>query len=224
MGSAFTYLSSGLQCSAYQIMAGHAMNSPKILRYLGPAAALLLAACNPTASSTPQEPPLAGARIGGPFSLTDQNGRTVTDATFAGRYRIVYFGYTFCPDVCPVDVQTIGAGLKAFEARDAAKGAKVVPIFVTVDPERDTPAVIREFVGNFHPRMVGLTGSPQAIAAVAKAYGIYFAKQKPGPGDGYMMDHSRQAYLMDPDGKPLALLPVEQGADKVADELQRWVR
>ena len=200
------------------------MNSLKILPSLSIAAAMLLAACNPTAPSAPQEPPLAGARIGGPFSLTDQNGRTVTDRSFAGKYRIVYFGYTFCPDVCPVDVQTIGAGLKAFETRDAAKGAKVVPIFITVDPKRDTPAVVREFVGNFHPRMVGLTGAPDAIAATAKAYGIYFAKQKPGPGGGYMMDHSRQAYLMDQDGKPLALLPIEQGADKVADELARWVK
>ncbi len=200
------------------------MNSLKILNTLSLAAAMLLAACNPSAPAQQQEPPLSGARIGGPFSLTDQNGRTVTDRSFAGKYRIVYFGYTFCPDVCPVDVQTIGAGLKAFEARDATKGAKVVPIFITVDPERDTPAVVREFVGNFHPRMVGLTGSPEAIAATAKAYGIYFAKQKPGPGGGYIMDHSRQAYLMDRDGKPLALLPVEQGAEKVADELQRWVR
>lgn len=200
------------------------MNSLKILNTLSLAAAMLLAACNPSAPAQQQEPPLSGARIGGPFSLTDQNGRTVTDRSFAGKYRIVYFGYTFCPDVCPVDVQTIGAGLKAFEARDAAKGAGVVPIFITVDPERDTPAVVREFVGNFHPRMVGLTGSPEAIAATAKAYGIYFARQKPGPGGGYIMDHSRQAYLMDRDGKPLALLPVEQGAEKVADELQRWVR
>ena len=200
------------------------MNSLKILNTLSLAAAMLLAACNPSAPAQQQEPPLSGARIGGPFSLTDQNGRTVTDRSFAGKYRIVYFGYTFCPDVCPVDVQTIGAGLKAFETRDAAKGAKVVPIFITVDPKRDTPAVVREFVGNFHPRMVGLTGSPEAIAATAKVYGIYFAKQKPGPGGGYIMDHSRQAYLMDRDGKPLALLPVEQGAEKVADELQRWVR
>ena len=200
------------------------MNSPKILNSLSLAAAMLLAACNPSAPTQQQEPPLAGARIGGPFSLTDQNGRTVTDRSFAGKYRIVYFGYTFCPDVCPVDVQTIGAGLKAFEARDPAKAAGIVPIFITVDPERDTPAVIREFVGNFHPRRVGLTGSPEAIAATAKAYGVYFAKQKPGPGGGYIMDHSRQAYLMGRDGKPLALLPVEQGAEKVADELQRWVR
>lgn len=185
--------------------------------------ALALAACNAPTSS-PQQAPLAGARIGGPFSLTDQNGQTVTDRSFAGRYRIVYFGYTYCPDVCPTDVQVIGAGLKAFEARQPKLGAKVTPIFVTVDPERDTPEVVGRFVANFHPRMVGLTGPSTAIAAVSKAYGVYAQKQAPGSGGGYMVDHTRQAYLMDPDGRPLALLPTEQGAEKVADELQRWVR
>lgn len=186
--------------------------------------ALALAACNPQPGGPAAEPPLAGARIGGPFTLTDGDGRTVTDRDFAGKYRIVYFGYTFCPDVCPVDVQTIGAGLKAFERRDAAKAGQVVPIFITVDPDRDTPPVVKAFVANFHPRMVGLTGTPQAIADVAKAYGIFFQKKDPAPGGGYMVDHSRQAYLMGPDGQPIALLPIEDGADKVADELQRWVR
>ncbi|URW75261.1 SCO family protein [Sphingomonas donggukensis] len=199
------------------------MNS-SFLRYFPVAAAILLGACNPAATTPAQDPPLAGARIGGAFSLTDQDGRAVTDRDFAGKYRIMYFGYTFCPDVCPVDVQLIGAGLKAFEARDAAAGAKVVPVFVTVDPERDTPAVVKQFVAAFHPRMVGVTGSVPAIAAVAKAYGIYFAKQAPAPGGGYMVDHSRQAYLMGPDGAPIALLPVEKGADAIADELHRWVR
>jgi protein SCO1/2 len=192
-------------------------------RMLALVTAICLTGCN-AQPTTPAVPPLAGARIGAPFSLTDQNGRTVTDRDFAGRYRIMYFGYTFCPDVCPVDVQTIGAGLKAFEARDAALRAKVVPVFVTVDPERDTPPVIKEFIANFHPRMVGLTGPTAAIDAVAKAYGVYHAKQKPGSGGGYMVDHTRQTYLMDPQGKPIALLPTEGGAEKVADELQRWVR
>lgn len=192
-------------------------------RMLALLAAICLSGCDaqPTASAAP---PLAGARIGGPFSLLDQNGRTVTDRAFAGKYRIVYFGYTFCPDVCPVDLQVIGAGLKAFEGRDKAAAAKVVPIFVTVDPERDTPPVVKEFVANFHPRLVGLTGPTAAIDAVAKAYGVYHAKQKPGAGGGYMVDHTRQAYLMDRQGKPMALLPTEGGAEKVADELQRWVK
>ncbi|PTS84728.1 SCO family protein, partial [Sphingomonas sp. HMWF008] len=147
-----------------------------------------------------------------------------TDRDFAGRYRIVYFGYTFCPDVCPTDVQTIGAGLRAFEAQDSARAAKVVPIFVTVDPKRDTPAVLKAFVSAFHPRMVGLTGTPQAIAATAKAYGIYAEAEKPNAEGGYLVAHSRFAYLMDPAGKPVALLPQDKTPKDVAAELDRWVR
>ncbi len=194
------------------------MNSLPVL-----AAALALAACN-AAPAPPAQPPLAGARIGGPFALTDQNGKTVRDADLNGRYRVVYFGYTYCPDVCPVDVGVIAAGLKALAGRDAQLAKRIVPVFITIDPERDTPAVIKQFVAAFHPDMIGLTGSPTAIAAVAKSYGAYFARGETAPGGGYLMDHSRQAYLMDPDGKPLALLPTEAGAAKVADELQRWVR
>ncbi|MEH3045893.1 SCO family protein [Sphingomonas adhaesiva] len=176
-----------------------------------------LAACS---SEPPVQPPLAGARIGGAFRLTDQDGRTVTDRDFAGRYRIVYFGYTFCPDVCPVDVQNIAAALKLIETKDAALGKRIVPIFVTVDPARDTPAVLKQFVSAFHPRMVGLTGSAEVIAATARAYGIYYARGK-GTADGYMMDHSRQIYLFDPDGKPLALLP-EAPPQAMADEVMKW--
>jgi protein SCO1/2 len=190
-------------------------------------AALLLAtspiACSPTAG-TGGQPPLAGARIGGPFRLTDQNGRTVTQANFAGKYSVVYFGYTFCPDVCPTDMQTLGVALRQFEASDPARAMKVVPIFVTVDPERDTPPVLKQFVGAFHPRMVGLTGTPAAIDAVAKEYAVYHEKQAPAPGGGYMVGHSQVAYLMDPMGKPVALLPVDKTPDAVAAELARWVR
>ena len=189
--------------------------------------ALALAACNPAPApspGTPARPPLEGARIGGPFTLTDQNGHTVTDQNFAGKYRIVYFGYTFCPDVCPTDVQAIGAALKSIEAGNPALASKVVPIFITVDPTRDTPAVLKAFVSAFHPRMVGLTGTQAQIDAVKKAFAVYSAKGDPSPGGGYLVNHSRQTYLMDPDGKPLALLPQEQGPQAVAEEIKRWVR
>jgi protein SCO1/2 len=189
-------------------------------------AALLIAtlpvACS--APSTPARPPLEGARIGGPFTLTDQDGRQVTDAAFKGKYRIVYFGYTFCPDVCPVDVQNLGAGLRSLEQSDPVLGAKIVPIFISVDPERDTPAALKQFVSAFHPRMVGLTGSPEAIAGVAKEFAIYYKKGDPAPGGGYLMDHARVAYLMDPDGKPLALLPQDGTPQAIAAELKRWVK
>jgi protein SCO1/2 len=207
-----------LQPPAYQIMAGRAMNSA---RFLVPILLLAAAACG---SGPAAEPPLAGARIGGPFTLTDQDGRQVSDAAFAGKYRIVYFGYTYCPDVCPVDVQNISAGLKAFEAKDAARGRRVVPVFITVDPERDTQAVLKQYVSAFHPRLVGLTGSAEAIGKVAKSYAIYHAKRQTPGHDGYLVDHSRQAYLMDPEGKPMALLPADQSADAVAAELDRWVK
>lgn len=189
------------------------------------ATALLLAGCGGQPTPTaPVEPPLAGARIGAPFTLTDQNGQPFKDSQLNGRYRIMYFGYTFCPDVCPVDVQNIGAGLKSFAAKEPALAKKIVPVFVTVDPERDTPAVVKEFVANFHPDMVGLTGDPAAIAALAKSYGVFFSKGEKQPGGGYLVDHTRTTYLMDPAGKPVALLPADEGGDKVAAELARWVK
>ena len=184
----------------------------------------LLAACQPAPPQQEATPPLAGARIGGAFSLIDQDGRPTTDRSFAGRYRIMYFGYTFCPDVCPTDVQVIGAAVKQVEARNQALGARIIPVFVTVDPARDTPAVLKQFVAAFHPRMVGLTGSTDAIAMAATSYAVFFGKGESTPDGGYLVDHSRQAYLMDPAGKPLALLPQEKGADAVAAEIERWAK
>jgi protein SCO1/2 len=169
-------------------------------------------------------PPLQGASMGGHFTLTDQNGRRISDAVFAGRYRIVYFGYTFCPDVCPTDLQVIGAGLRQFEAADPARAARVQPIFISVDPERDTPAVLRQFVAAFHPRMIGLTGTPAEIAAVAHEYRIFYEHEPPGPGGAYLVNHSRMAVLYGPVGQPLAVVPYDQGPAGVAAELDRRVR
>jgi protein SCO1/2 len=182
---------------------------------------VLLSACQPAPT---EKPPLEGARIGGPFTLTDQNGRTVTDRSFAGKYRIMYFGYTFCPDVCPTDVQSISAGLKLAERDAPDKAAKVAPVFVTVDPARDTVPVLKQFVSAFHPRLVGLTGDETAIAAIKKAYAVYAAKGAATPGGGYLVDHSRTAYLMDPDGKPLVLVPQDEGPQAVADTIEKWVQ
>ncbi|RZT57308.1 protein SCO1/2 [Sphingomonas sp. BK036] len=184
--------------------------------------ALGVSACNAPAPSA--KPPLEGARIGGAFALTDQNGQAVTERSFAGKYRIMYFGYTFCPDVCPTDVQAIGAAVKTLESSDPVLAAKIVPVFVTVDPARDTPAVLKQFVSAFHPRMVGLTGTDAQIARIKTDYAVYSSKGDASPGGGYLVNHSRQAYLMDPDGKPLALLPQEKGPDAVATEIKRWAR
>jgi protein SCO1 len=193
---------------------------------LFPALALLLslplAACG--AGGTRSEPPLAGARIGGPFVLTDQDGKTVRDSDFAGKYRIVYFGYTYCPDVCPTDMAKIGQAMKQLDKEAPRIAAKVVPIFITVDPERDTPAAIKQFVANFHPRVVGLTGSPKAIADVAKSYAVYYKQQPPGPGGGYMVDHLAVAFLMGPNGEPIASLPIDKDGAAIAEQVKHWVR
>jgi protein SCO1 len=162
--------------------------------------------------------------VGGPYTLTDQDGQPRASTDFRGKYQLIYFGYTFCPDVCPVDARNIGLGLSAVEKSDPALGAKIVPIFISVDPARDTPAVLKSFVANFHPRMVGLTGSAVAIDAVAKEYAVYYKKGELTPGGGYMVDHARATYLMDPEGKPLALLPQDQSPEAIAAEIKRWVK
>jgi protein SCO1 len=181
---------------------------------------LILAAC----SAGSDAPPLEGAAIGGPFTMTDQDGRTATDRDYAGRYRIMYFGFTHCPDVCPTDLAILGQALRRFEKSDPARAARVVPIFVSVDPERDSPAVLKDYVAAFHPRLVGLTGTPRQLADMARRYGAYYGKEPPGPGGGYNVNHSRIAELIGPGGAPIALLPYDKGAEAVAAELDRWVR
>ena len=131
--------------------------SPRILAALA-AAALSLAGCE--ASAPKAEPPLAGAAIGGDFALTNSKGETVRWGDFAGKYRVVYFGYAFCPDVCPTDMSRVAQGLKALKASDPDKAAKIAPIFISVDPERDTPQVVGEFAAAFSPDIIGLTGYP----------------------------------------------------------------
>ncbi|MBV9929581.1 MAG: SCO family protein [Alphaproteobacteria bacterium] len=195
------------------------MNETPAKRLLPLILALLLAACSGAAG----EPPLKGARIGGPFALTDQDGRTVRDGDFAGKYRIVYFGYTHCPDICPNDLAVIGQAMRRLEKQTPTRAAKIQPLFITVDPERDTPAVMKAYTAAFHPRLVGLTGTPQQVAVAAKAYAVWFAKQPPQPGGGYAVDHSRMTVLMGPKGEPVALLPADQGAEQVAAELGKWV-
>ena len=185
------------------------------------AAALLLSAAD--CSAPADAPPLAGAAVGGPFTLTNKAGKRVRWDDFAGRYRIVYFGYSFCPDACPTDVGVMIRGLDRFTRDHPMEGAQVQPIFITIDPARDTPAVVGQFAAAFSPRLIGLTGSSAEIDQAAKAFGTYYAKGKAVPG-GYLMDHSRIAYLMGRKGEPIAMLPVDKGPPAVADELARWVK
>ena len=198
------------------------INKPSLLiPALIAAAALALAGCSGAAPAA--EPPLAGADIGGDFALTASDGRTVRWGDFAGKYRVVYFGYAFCPDICPTDMQRVAQGLKVLKASYPAKAAKIQPLFITIDPERDTQKVVGEFAAAFSPDIIGLTGTPEEIAAAAKAFRVFYAKGEAVAGGGYLVDHSNIVYLFGPDGEPLATLPVDQGADAVAAELDRWV-
>lgn len=183
-------------------------------------AGLPLAACSQQAG---ERPPLEGAAIGGPFTLADKDGKAVTWDSFKGRWRIVYFGYTFCPDACPLDVQSLMKGFALYEKSHPQAAAKVQPIFITIDPARDTPEVVGQWTAAFSPRLLGLTGTPDQVDKAAKAFAAYYKKGAETPG-GYLMDHSRIAYLMDPDGKPIAMLPIEQKPEAVEAELTKWVK
>lgn len=183
--------------------------------------ALALSACD--ASNAPANPPLAGARIGGPFTLVDKNGKTVRWSDFDGKYRIVYFGYTYCPDVCPFDMQTLMQGYAKFAKGHPDLADQVQPMFVSIDPARDTPQAVGEFTGAFSDHLLGLTGTPEQVDVAAKAFGAYYKKGETSPGGGYLMDHSRGAYLMGRKGEPIALVPVDADADAVATELAKWV-
>jgi len=154
------------------------------------------------------------AEIGGPFTLTDHTGKRVTDKDFHGRFALVFFGFTYCPDVCPTELQTIARALDLL-GEDAAK---VTPVFITVDPARDDPETMARYVRAFHPRMVGLTGSPEEIAAAAKAYKVYYRAGKPSaPGaNDYLVDHTSFIYLMGPDGAFRALYRAGTGPEALA--------
>ncbi len=187
------------------------------------AGGLVVAGCD-TQPGVPAEPPLAGATIGGEFELVNTQGKTVRWADFEGKYRIVYFGYAYCPDVCPTDVQRTIQGLQQFGATEPELAAKVQPIFISVDPERDTPEVIDEFTSAFSDDLIGLTGTPEQIAAAAATFAVYYKKlEETAPGT-YLMDHARTVILFGPKGEPIALLPADQGADPVTAELAKWVR
>lgn len=167
---------------------------------------------------------LAGSQLGGPFRLIDQDGQPRTDKDFAGQWRLIYFGYTFCPDICPTDAALIGKALTAFEAQDPKRAARVTPIFITVDPKRDDPAALKPFVKAFHPRFVGLTGGQDEVAATLKRYGIYASIAPTSDPDNYLVDHFAVFYLFDPDGRPVAFLPHGEEMPALLKLLETHVR
>jgi protein SCO1/2 len=153
------------------------------------------------------------APIGGPFTLTDQHGRAFSSRALHGRLELIYFGYTFCPDVCPTELQTISAALD----RLGRSADQVAPVFITVDPARDTPAVLARYLEDFSPRLIGLTGTPDQIAAVARAYRVYYAKAPDsGDADSYAVDHSNIIYLMGRDGRYLTHFSLQSTPDQIA--------
>lgn len=194
----------------------------KLLRPVAAALALTLTACG--ASAPPGPPPLEGAAIGGPFELVNGQGETVRWSDFDGKWRMVYFGYTWCPDVCPFDVTRMMRGYRDWAEQNPDLADDVVPIFITVDPERDTPAKIAEYTSKFGPQLVGLTGTPDAIKQAADAFAVYYSRGDDDAQVGYKVDHSNAAYLMDRQGSPIALLPVDESHEGVAATLSEWVR
>ncbi|MDR3537353.1 MAG: SCO family protein [Acetobacteraceae bacterium] len=158
--------------------------------------------------------------IGGPFALENGDGKPVTDKDFRGRYMLVYFGYTFCPDVCPTTLTAVADAMDKL----GAKASKVQPLFITVDPKRDTPAVVKQYASAFGTTIQGLTGTPDEIAQAAKEYRVYYAEHRTGPGpDDYSMDHSSILYLMGPDGSFIAPIRADQSGDEMAAAIARLV-
>jgi protein SCO1/2 len=199
------------------------MTKPLIASVLAAIAVFSLSACGqPSALAEP--PPLEGAAIGGPFELVNAAGETVRWSDFDGKWRMVYFGYTWCPDVCPFDLNRMMLGYRQWAEENPDLAADVQPIFISIDPERDTPEKIGEYTAKFGQNLLGLTGSPEAIRQAATAFSVFYER---GPDDanvGYMMQHTNAAYLMDREGKPIALLPVDESPEGVAAQLTQWVR
>jgi cytochrome oxidase Cu insertion factor (SCO1/SenC/PrrC family) len=159
--------------------------------------------------------------IGGPFTLTDQHGNIVTDADYRGRYMLIYFGFTYCPDVCPTTLATMAEALDLV----GDEAGTIVPILITVDPERDTPEQLNMYVSHFSPRFVALTGTPEQIASVAREYRVYYAKvaEKGADEDAYTMDHSAITYLMGPDGTYVRHFGHATTADQMAERLREVI-
>jgi protein SCO1 len=181
----------------------------------------LLVPARPVAPERPTAPGIiaGSSMIGGPFRLIDHDGREVTEATFRGRYLLVFFGFANCPDVCPLTLDRFAQVLDLL----GPDAERVQPLLITVDPERDTPEALKDYVTAVDPRILGLTGTPEQVKAAASAYKVYFAKAATGE-QGYSVDHSAFEYLMGPDGRNLYVLRSEAESDKIAELIRSMVR
>jgi protein SCO1/2 len=156
--------------------------------------------------------------VGGPFNLVDQNGKSITDQDMKGKPFLVFFGFTHCPDVCPTTLFDVSEVFRAL----GADAKDVRALFVTVDPERDTPAVLKDYLSSFDPRIVGVTGDEASIAAAEKAYRVY-AKKVPTDGGGYTMDHTAIVYLMNKDGRFVMPFNIKRRPEEAAADLKRYL-
>eukprot|EP00123_Amoebidium_parasiticum_P016196 comp23325_c2_seq1/m.38410 comp23325_c2_seq1/g.38410 ORF comp23325_c2_seq1/g.38410 comp23325_c2_seq1/m.38410 type:complete len:307 (-) comp23325_c2_seq1:328-1248(-) len=175
-------------------------------------------------TATHQAKPIGVPRIGGPFTLTDHNGRKVSDTDFQGKWMLVYFGFTFCPDVCPDELNKMADVLDRLEKAKVAD--KVQPLFISIDPKRDTVEVINKYVKDFHPRLLGLTGPREDLEKLAKAYRVHISEGPPmsdNPMD-YIVDHSIIIYLMDPQGIFSAFYGQNSSAEEMAADIQKFMR
>jgi cytochrome oxidase Cu insertion factor (SCO1/SenC/PrrC family) len=175
----------------------------------------------PKAPPPAQQATTGEVAVGGPFELVNSNGETVTEEILKGHHSLVFFGFTYCPDICPMTMQTIAAALDQL----GPAGESILPVLITVDPERDTPEVMGEYVANFHPRLIGLTGSIEQVNAAAVAYKVYARKNHMEDSDGnptedYLMDHTGLTYLMGPDGKYVDHFGNGVSADEIAARLK----
>jgi protein SCO1 len=155
--------------------------------------------------------------IGGPFTLSTAEGATVTDQTYRGKWLLVYFGYTSCPDSCPTMLLDIATALKEL----GPDAAKVQPLFISVDPQHDTPQVMQQYTQSFDPQILGLVGTPQQIAAAAQEYGVYYVRHRTGPSiNDYVIDHSTYLYVMDPEGKFVRAFHSDASGKRIAGVLR----
>jgi protein SCO1/2 len=199
-------------------------SSPRLLLIAAALVGLVILVVGAFLAVTPRNNPRGAAgtalasAIGGPFQLVDQNGKTITDADLKGKWSLIYFGYTHCPDACPTALNDISIAL----ADLGAKRNEVRPVFITVDPERDTPEALKAYVTAFDAPILALTGTPEQVAKAAKGYRVYYAKHPEAGGD-YSMDHSSVIYVMDPEGRFTASFTHENSPEQIADRLKKLV-
>ncbi|WP_431297804.1 SCO family protein [Tabrizicola sp. BL-A-41-H6] len=185
-----------------------------VAAFLGVSAYLFLHNRNADAFAQCRSSQVAGGDIGGPFTLVGTDGKTVTDKEVLAKPSLVYFGYTFCPDVCPLDM---GRNVEAVDILEE-RGFDVTPVFISIDPERDTPEALADYAGNLHPKLVALTGSLDQVKAASQAYKTYFAKQ-PADDEFYLVDHSTMTYLMLPGGRFADFYRRDIAADQMAESV-----